>query len=114
MPDFENYAGTAANIVLRIEQKLVALRIDWQDQSAMRRLAVEALDYDRTRNFPGLDNGGIEQMAHMELCGLIGLMNATITEGANEGQDIHGNDVWKALAKALWAVKESSGSNGST
>jgi len=120
--DFENYAGTAASIVLQIERKLVALNIDWHDESALKRLANEALQYDKSRTFPGLENGGAEQLAHMELCGLIALMNKTITEGADSGQDIHGNEIWKALAKALWAEKGAekgagkgrTGSDGST
>jgi hypothetical protein len=94
MADFENFAGTAADIALRIEQKLVALNIDWHDELALRTLANDALCYDKSRTFPGLDHGGVEKLAHMELCGLIALMNQTITEGENNGQEIHGNDVW--------------------
>jgi hypothetical protein len=26
-------------------------------------------------------------------------------EGADQGSHIHGSDVWKAMAKALWAEK---------
>lgn len=107
--DFEHYTGTAANISLEIERKLVTLGIDWQDDAALRHLAGEALQYDKSRTFPGLHSAEPGELAHMELCGLIALMFGTITEGANDGQDIHGSDVWKALARALWAEKGAAG-----
>jgi hypothetical protein len=103
--DFEDFGGTAASIALQIERKLIALGIDWQDESALRLLAADAMQYDGSTSFPGLGHGGETQLARMELCGLIGLMNKTITEGANDDQHIHGSDAWKALAKALWSVK---------
>jgi len=105
MADFEDFGGTAASIALQIERKLIALGIDWHDESALKILANEALQYDKSKSFPGLQDGGENQLAHMELCGLIALMNKTMTEGANDDRQIHGSDVWKALAKALWSEK---------
>ena len=105
MADFEDFDATAASIGLQIERKLVALGIDWQDESALRTLAAEALQYDNTRSFPGLQKGGQDQLAYMELCGLIALMNKTMAEGADDDRHVHGGDVWKALAKALWLAK---------
>jgi len=105
MADVEHYVSTAANIALEIERKLATLNIDWHDDLAMRHLANEALQYDKSRRYPGLQHAPSGQLAHMELCGLIVLMNKTITEGALDGQAIHGSDAWKALAKALWAEK---------
>jgi hypothetical protein len=107
MADFEDFEGEAASIALEIERKLIALGIDWHDESALKLLANEALQYDCARSFPGLGHGGENQLARMELCGLIGLMNTTMTEGANDNKLLHGSEVWKALAKALWAVKGS-------
>lgn len=109
MADFEHYSDTASRIALEIERKLVALNIDWHDDSAMQQLASEALEYDKSRKFPGLDKGSADQLAHMELCGLIGLMHDTIAEGAIDGQNIHGSEAWKALARALWTVKDGGG-----
>lgn len=115
MPDFENYSGTAANIALQIERKLIALGIDWRDEAALKSLAKEALEYDKATTFPGLDGAGEEQLVRMELCGLIALMFHTMTEGATDGQYIHGTEVWKALGRAMWAVKGPADSpNGST
>ncbi|MDB5799738.1 MAG: hypothetical protein JWL63_677 [Rhodocyclales bacterium] len=110
MADFEDYAGTAASIALEIERKLITLNIDWHDPVALKQLASEALQYDKNRKFPGLEAAAPGQLAHMELCGLIALMHRTIGEGAVDGQSIHGNDAWKALARALWAEKGSGGS----
>ncbi len=112
MADFEHYSDTANRIALEIERKLVALNIDWHNDAAMMKLAAEALEYDKERKFPGLEKGGADQLAHMELCGLIALMHDTIAEGATDGQDIHGSDVWKALARALWSKKGPAATNG--
>ena len=105
MADFEDFHTTAADIVLQIERNMVALGIDWHDESALKKLATEALQYDKSKSFPGLQNGGEQQLAHMELCGLIALMNQTMAEGANDDRQVHGSEAWKALAKALWSEK---------
>ena len=109
MADFEHYSDTANRIALEVERKLVALNIDWHDDSAMQQLAAEALEYDKSRKFPGLEKSSAGQLAHMELCGLIALMHDTIAEGAIDGQEVHGSDAWKALARALWTVKDRGG-----
>jgi hypothetical protein len=108
MADFEDHSGTAASIALEIERKLVALNIDWHDEAAMKKLANEALCYDKDKKFPGLHSSGQGELARMELCGLIALMHTTIAEGAADGQAIHGSDAWKAVARALWAEKSGS------
>ncbi|MDB5815591.1 MAG: hypothetical protein JWN23_2708 [Rhodocyclales bacterium] len=107
MADFEHYVGTASNIALEIERKMATLNIDWHDEAAMRALANEALQYNKDQKFAGLGTAPAGQLARMELCGLIALMNTTIGEGALDGQAIHGSDAWKALARALWAEKPS-------
>ena len=105
MADFEDHAGTAASIALEIERKMVALNIDWHDEAAMKRLASDALCYDKDKKFPGLQASQQGELARMELCGLIALMHQTIAEGAEDGLAVHGNEAWKALARALWAEK---------
>lgn len=114
MADFENHAAAAAGITAEIERKLVALSIDWRDGMAMRQLAREALTYDKSQTFPGIGIAPVGQLTRMELCGLIGLMLATMTEGAQKGEELHGSDAWKALARALWEEKEGHSQAGST
>ncbi|MEC5385050.1 hypothetical protein VVD49_04905 [Uliginosibacterium sp. H3] len=107
MADFEDHVGASAGISLEIERKLVALGVDWQDESALRQVAGEVLQYDASTTVEGVDKGGDRKLVFMELCGLIGLMNTTLAESATDGQQAHGRDSWKALAKALWAAKGS-------
>ncbi len=109
MADFEHHSGTASNISLEIERKLIALGLDWQDSAAMRSLAEEALGTETHAGFAGLHRAAPEDLARMQLFGLIGLMLRTMEESAVSGQEIHGGDAWKSLAKALWAVKEAGG-----
>jgi hypothetical protein len=111
MADFEHYHGTASNIALEIERKLIALGLDWQDSAAMYQLANEALASDSHASFAGLHTASPEDLARIQLFGLIGLMLRTMEEGADSGQEIHGSEVWKSLAKALWAAKEAGGTS---
>lgn len=110
MADFEHFSETAANICRQIERKLIALNIDWHDESALRTLAEEALAAGKADRFVGLEQeGSAEILARIELRGLVALMLRTMEEGAVDGQHIHGDESWKALARALWVAKEGRG-----
>lgn len=100
MADFENFEQTAANVVKEIERKLVALGVDWRNEARLRELAREALTFHVTTQI------ALPDPTRHELFGLIGLMLRTMEEGAQAGREIHGNECWKALARALWAEKE--------
>lgn len=112
MADFENYEGTAANIALEIERKLIALGVDYRDTHALRGLAREAFEYEKGSR-TGMPAMGSEK-SKVELYGLIGLMFTTMREGAQHGRQLHGSDAWKAMAKAMWAEKELIEGSGST
>ncbi|MBK9218201.1 MAG: hypothetical protein RJA63_337 [Pseudomonadota bacterium] len=102
MAQFEDHQGDALDISREIARKLIVLGIDWADSRAMREIAHEALRYSADRNNELAER---PSRAKLELFGLIGLMLRTMEEGADRGSHIHGSDVWKAMAKALWEEK---------
>ncbi|HEX5127317.1 MAG TPA: hypothetical protein VFW00_11300 [Rhodocyclaceae bacterium] len=108
MTDFENYTGTASRVALEIERKLIALGIDWHDDLKLREFAREALSFDASH----IKQGDAKQAARIECYGLIGLMLKTMEESAENGYEVHGSDVWKALARALWLEKDLQGTKG--
>lgn len=106
MAEFENHRDDALQISREIARILIALGIDWKDEAQMRGLAREALNYHKNRKNPLAHFSSAESdRIKLELFGLIGLMLRTMEEGADLGVHIHGSDVWKALAKALWEEK---------
>lgn len=105
MAEFENHRDDALQISREIARILIALGIDWKDEAQMRALAKEALNYHKDRKNPHMHFNARADRSKLELFGLIGLMLRTMEEGADLGVHIHGSDVWKALAKALWEEK---------
>lgn len=105
MAGFEDYARNARDIERAIEQKGIALGVDWGDEQQVRALAREALT-------PAPNAGAHvaahdhKRMARIELFGLIGLMLQTMQESASLGFETHGGPTWKSLARALWAEKD--------
>lgn len=107
MSELENQKGEALLISTEVARMLVALGVDWMDESAMRSLAREALAYQGSDSTQHLDAEDIEGRAKQKLFGLTALMLRTMEEGAELGEHVHGSEIWKALAKALWAEKDS-------
>lgn len=107
MSELENQKGEALLISTEVARMLVALGVDWTDESAMRAVAREALAYQGSDSTQHLEPEDIEGRAKQKLFGLTALMLRTMEEGAELGEHVHGSEIWKALAKALWAEKSS-------
>ena len=104
--DLKYYDEEASKLALEIERKLVILGLDWQSDSTMRTLASEALEVNHSGRQIGSGAEFSQDQAYEELYGLIGLMNKLMGEAAAKGVSVHGNDAWKAIARALWAQTE--------
>ncbi|MCX9155635.1 hypothetical protein OPU71_05795 [Niveibacterium sp. 24ML] len=104
--DLSYYDEEAAGLALEIERKLVILNLDWTDPTVMRMLAKEVL----AANNGGREIGSGAEFSRDQTCeelfGLIALMNKLMCEAAEKGVEVHGNDAWKAVARALWLEKE--------
>ncbi|WP_341676969.1 hypothetical protein [Niveibacterium sp. SC-1] len=92
------FPAQISGLAREIQCKLIALGIDWQDGSQMRRLAQAILS--GKDDFGGSDD--FSRRAMRELMGLVSLMNFSMAKAANRDVDVHGGACWKALASALW------------
>ncbi|GAA5175613.1 hypothetical protein GCM10025771_08260 [Niveibacterium umoris] len=104
--DLKYYDSEAGQLALEIERKLVILGIDWNSESGLRALARDVLGVNNGGHAIGSGAEFSRDQASEELYGLIALMNKLMAEAAGKGVEVHGNDVWKAIARALWAEKE--------
>jgi len=104
MAQFEDQQSNAAKISHEIARVLVGLGVDWNDTVAIRALAREALEV-RAASVHHQGKGNEISHLKLELFGLIGLMLKTMEEAAGFGEHVHGGDVWKAMARALWEEK---------
>lgn len=97
MTGFENYQDERKALEHEIARRLVMLRVDLDDEAAIRKLAHEALQYhgEHSAGF------GEETIKH-DLFGLAALMLKTMAESAETGTELHGGPVWKVFGKALW------------
>lgn len=105
MSDFEDQQKGARQISSELAGVLIALGVDWNSEQQLRSLAREALAYKPDASSAPIAPGDIREHARLKFYGLIALMLRTMEEGAGKGEEIHGDDVWKAVARALWAEK---------
>lgn len=109
MSQLEDQQGDALQISSELARCLVAMGVDWNNPVELRKLAREALHYKPDQIGKPLAATDFEAHARLKFYGLVALMFQTMEEGAQEGEHIHGTDLWKALARALWAEKEAAG-----
>lgn len=105
MTGFENQQVQATMISQELARKFVVLNIDWRDETEMRKIAREALAYHGSGTISAAEAKNSAHRAKMEVFGLIGLMLKAMEESADDGREIHGSEVWKAVSKALWTEK---------
>jgi hypothetical protein len=106
MSELENQTQDALLISTEVARMLVALGVDWTNESEMRAIAREALAYSGADSAEHLEADDIEGRAKQKLFGLVALMLRTMEEGAELGEHVHGSDIWKSLSRALWAEKK--------
>jgi hypothetical protein len=103
MSGFENYARELREIETEIERKGIVLGIDWNDETAVRALAREAIDHSAADLKRAASHPEDHKLhAKVELFGLAQLMLKTMEETAAVGFQTHGGAVWKAFGRALW------------
>lgn len=110
MSQYENQQADAMLISSELASAMIAMGVDWNDPVAMRQLAHEALAYQPSDIGTHVESGDVKSHARIKFYGLVALMLRTMEEGASEGAEVHGSDVWKAVARALWAEKSGSAS----
>ncbi|WP_417068932.1 hypothetical protein [Niveibacterium terrae] len=105
--DLSYYDREAGQLALEIERKMVILNIDWRDPTRLRELARKILG-EKLSTPNSVEQGS---KAWAELVGLVNLMNVLMAESAAKDVEVHGNEAWKALARALWLERGDAGKN---
>ena len=113
--DPQDFSATVRDIEQIISRAGIALGIDWDNESALRALAREALDHApeavrAASNAPG----DIEKHAKAELFGMAELMLRTMAHSARHGIEISAGPHWKAFGRALWQENEARRAQAST
>lgn len=103
--DLSYYDKEAGELALEIERKMVILSIDWHDPTRLRELARKILNQKDAAQAVA-EQGS---QAWVELVGLVNLMNILMAESAAKDVEVHGNEAWKALARALWLERGDAG-----
>ncbi|HEX5338178.1 MAG TPA: hypothetical protein VFW53_07045 [Gallionella sp.] len=102
MSQIENHWTEVAQIETEILRKMVALGIDWHDDTAMTLLAEECKKFGPVQAQAAYAADDRRAETRAELFALVSLMIKTMEEAANEGRDVHGGEVWKAFGKHLY------------
>lgn len=103
--DLSYYEKEAGELALEIERKMVILNIDWHDSTHLRELARKILSVSLSNQ----NAAGQGSKAWTELLGLVNLMNILMAEAAAKDVEVHGNEAWKSLARALWQERGDAG-----
>ena len=107
MIDALHYGHDADAISREITRRLIAIGADWDNPEQMHALAEEMLSAATLHELRSqADSGDHQAQAKLDLFGLSGIMLMTMEHSAEQGILAHGNDAWKAFAKALWKAKE--------
>ena len=107
MLDYEPLEQDIEDIGRQIFVLGTGLELDWGNQTKLRALVREALDEEQEKRLlHEAESGNRKALAKIELFGLIALMNRTMEKCANLDQRCHGDEHWKAIARALWTEIE--------
>lgn len=98
----ENHWDAVSKIETELKRKMIALGFDWHDEMKMSQLAAECKTFGPAQAQAAYASNDREQVTKAELFALASLMMRTMEEAANEGRDVHGGEVWKALGKHLY------------
>lgn len=98
----ENHWDAVSKIETELMRKMIALGFDWHDETKMSQLAAECKTFGPAQAQAAYASNDREQVTKAELFALASLMMRTMEEAANEGRDVHGGEVWKALGKHLY------------
>lgn len=101
MSGFGHYDRDAAELEREILKRGFLLELDWEDRSALRQLAHEALTISADDTLQMLHSAEPIQRARAELYGLAMLMLETMRQSAEIGVHTHGGPAWKAFGRAL-------------
>jgi len=102
MSQTENHWDEIVQIETELMRHMIALNIDWHDESAMIQLATECKNFGPVDAHAVYAENDRQQITKAELFGLVSIMIRTMESAALDQRDVHGGEVWKALGKHLY------------
>ena len=102
MSQNENHWMEVSLIETEILRHMIALNLDWHDEVAMTQLAVECKAFGPGQAKAAYASKDQRLITRAQLFGLVSTMIQTMESAAIENRDVHGGEVWKALAKHLY------------
>jgi hypothetical protein len=102
MSQTENHWHEVAQIEIELLRHMLALGLNWQDDAAMTLLATECKSFGPANAKAAYSSKDQNLITKAQLFGLVSTMIQTMESAALEERDVHGGEVWKALAKHLY------------
>lgn len=102
MSQIENHWDEIAQIETELKRHMIALGLDWHDESAMKRLAAECKAFGPAQAKAAYASKDRQQQTRAELFALASVMIRTMESAARDDRDVHGGEVWKAFGKHLY------------
>jgi len=102
MSQTENHWAEVANIEIELQRYLIALGLDWHDEFTMSQLATECKTFGPSDAKAAYASNDQRLITKAKLFGLVSMMIQTMVSAAQDNRDVHGGEVWKAIAKHLY------------
>jgi hypothetical protein len=102
MSQIEHHRNETSQIETELMRKMLALGLDWHDDAAMKKLALECKNFGPDQAKVAFASTDRSDRTKAEFFVLASLMMKTMGSAANESRDVHGGEVWKAFGKHLY------------
>ena len=102
MSQIENHWSEVSRIETELQRKMIALGVDWHDETAMRLLAMECKTFGPAEARAAHASHDPKRILKAEIFVLASLMLQIMGDAALQERDVHGGEAWKAFGKHLY------------
>lgn len=102
MSQIENHWDEVSQIETELMRHMIALGLDWHDETAMARLATECKTFGPANAQAAYASNDRQRKTKAELFALTSVMIRTMESAARDDRDVHAGEVWKAFGKYLY------------
>lgn len=102
MSQSENHWEEVSLIETELMRHMLALGLDWHNETAMAQLAAECKVFGPRNAQAAYASKDQRLITKAQLFGLVSTMIQTMESAARDSRDVHGGEVWKAFAKHLY------------
>lgn len=102
MSQIDHHSAEVSHIETELMRRMIALGLDWHDESAMMQLALQCKAFGPADAQAAYASQDYAQISKAEIFALASMMLRTMESAALEGREVHGGEVWKAFGKHLY------------